>query len=554
MNRKVLPLTNTPITSYHYHADLLSVILCKDNYNYPDSYPEDYNTSWLYNNHINLEAPPINGVNDFRRFDFHIPFSAWKTCPFVYYQRLSRDMVRAKWDNVVEFVIDSINLGNYICLDFDRYYLENTFWYKQKHLLHDLFVYGYDSDKQVVFFAEYLEHGRYTHSEMSFDEFITGCESAFNTEHEANINGFELIKPRDERYDFDIRKVTDGIVDYLSSKCSAIQQFNSDNIKYYRQKFVYGIEIYNHVLYYLEYYALHHTDLYDQRMFHVLEEHKTVMLSRLQWMGNHEFLNNADSLCERYAEVKEQATVLKALHMKLNLVSGEKKTKLLANMAEKVKSLRKAECEMLSDVLLNIDERPIEYIETFSERRPKVTVPDINFDRWRGFNHNLGKLYPIHGDWKAMPSGLAAYGNNEVSKERCELDPHNGFMLSSCNVKDFRLDADICVLYGVAAALMFRTDDELTKFYCANIDANDGYVKLWKPINGLSHDLVTVKLPIQREQWYHLAVEAQGNEIKVYFDGKLVINHTDEEHSEGLIGFNMYYCVGKFQNVIVKDL
>lgn len=105
---KILTMTPPFITSYPNHANILSVIS-----------HDDETIPWLLNSYIQLEAPKMltNGL----RMDYYTSV-LWKTCPWVYYQRMSRELILRKWDSIVDFIVDCIDLGYYVYFLIDTYY------------------------------------------------------------------------------------------------------------------------------------------------------------------------------------------------------------------------------------------------------------------------------------------------------------------------------------------------------------------------------------------------------------------------------------------------
>ncbi|TMV50049.1 hypothetical protein FE783_10820 [Paenibacillus mesophilus] len=150
---------------------------------------------------------------------------------------------------------------------------------------------------------------------------------------------------------------------------------------------------------------------------------------------------------------------------------------------------------------------------------------------------NLNNLKPVNGDWSEDYIGLIGVGSGDC------------FMLSSNEAADFTYEADVCIEAGIAAALVFRSAPNASGFYCANIDIS-GFVKLWRP----GKDIRVAHTEIKRNTYYHLKVSVSGDNIKVYLDGRMVIDAHDGTYRSGLLGLNIFYGTGLFQNVNYSEL
>lgn len=145
---------------------------------------------------------------------------------------------------------------------------------------------------------------------------------------------------------------------------------------------------------------------------------------------------------------------------------------------------------------------------------------------------NLNNLKPVNGDWSNENNGLYGHGWGDC------------FSLSSNIADNFSYETNLSIEDGVAAALVFRASDNASGFYCANIDIS-GFVKLWRP----GKDIKVEPTDIQRNRLYHLKVTTSGDNIKVFLDGKLMMDVIDSTYASGYLGLNVFCGTGLFQNV-----
>jgi uncharacterized repeat protein (TIGR01451 family) len=67
--------------------------------------------------------------------------------------------------------------------------------------------------------------------------------------------------------------------------------------------------------------------------------------------------------------------------------------------------------------------------------------------------------------------------------------------------------------------------------------------------------LVSADYLMRKDTWYRMAVEVRGDNIKVFIDGNLLIDHNDATYSEGTVGFFCYkLAYGTWDDVLVTPL
>lgn len=71
---------------------------------------------------------------------------------------VSKTLIDKKWDDIMKAVIDIIDLDQYVYLDINTSYISNYKSFKQNQI-HDLFIYGYNLEKKVIYVADFFENG-----------------------------------------------------------------------------------------------------------------------------------------------------------------------------------------------------------------------------------------------------------------------------------------------------------------------------------------------------------------------------------------------------------
>jgi len=142
----------------------------------------------------------------------------------------------------------------------------------------------------------------------------------------------------------------------------------------------------------------------------------------------------------------------------------------------------------------------------------------------------------ISGNWIAKDSDIIA--NSPAG---------DGYILSNQGAADFDCSVSFS-LDAVAAALIFRANDDMSDYIIFNYDNNEKIVKMWSPRGEIgrasAHNVNTNNVVLR--------VEAKGAAIKAYINGNLAINTvlSDQEPTEGLFGLNVYSGKATFKSVV----
>lgn len=105
---------------------------------------------------------------------------------------------------------------------------------------------------------------------------------------------------------------------------------------------------------------------------------------------------------------------------------------------------------------------------------------------------------------------------------------------SSPELRDLRLSVKCKMLSGKvdrAAGLVFRyTDDR--NYYITRANVLEGNIRLYYVKNGNRKQLASFEGNVSGNAWHDYSVEAVGSRIRVYWDGKQVLEHADETFSK----------------------
>ena len=141
----------------------------------------------------------------------------------------------------------------------------------------------------------------------------------------------------------------------------------------------------------------------------------------------------------------------------------------------------------------------------------------------------------ISGSWIAKGSEIVA-----------QTPAGDGYILSNQGAADFDCSVSFS-LDAIAAAFIFRANEDMSDYIIFNYDNNEKIVKMWSPRGELGR----ASAPNVNTNNVVLRVEANGTLIKAYINGNLAINTvlSDKEPTEGLFGLNVYSGKATFKSV-----
>lgn len=316
-NEFTLPITKPIITSYMSYAPALSV-LC----NYKQC------EGWIYSNFINLYGEYYDsGATPLR---FHPKFPAAPPNPFLDLYLVPRDIVLQNSQNIVEFLIYSINNGYYIIADYDEFYVEFTNNYKKHHSKHQIFIYGYDNNSSTFYTAEFFENRAFAFRKVPFKQIDDSIMQYRNSEKfDIWITMFEF---KQAEYKFDNELFFISINDYLLSRSSTISWEESKFCK--SNNITYGISNYKKIINYLT--NLKNSDICvkDIRALYVLCDHKDLMISRLKYISENNIFEFDKQSFDIFYNLQKICHLNKLLFMKY-LIND--KTNILIKIIDNIK-------------------------------------------------------------------------------------------------------------------------------------------------------------------------------------------------------------------------
>jgi hypothetical protein len=276
--QKILPVSEPMITTYTHHAHLLSILTY-----YEQAYP------WIFSNYIQLFINK-DYKNKWGDFYFPLPYElrAPETCKWLVTQKLNRSLVESKWSSVIDFIKECIDTENYVHTMINYFYVPISDRYKRLNFIHDIFIYGYDTEKKELYVSDFFKGGKYSKQVISFEDFTLAFSCYQFAENNDYMHQLVYLYKFNNNcdYQFHIQNVVKSIRMYLFGQVPEYwEQYNNGN----RQEIVFGTQIYMT----LKNYAVRlkqEGEYFDIRAFYLLYDHKKLMTLRLKYLKEQNYL------------------------------------------------------------------------------------------------------------------------------------------------------------------------------------------------------------------------------------------------------------------------
>lgn len=317
--KKKLYMEYPPITSYPTHANLLSCLSQHDNY-----------LVWYFENYMNIFTNnKLDKIMD-NYVDFFAPIP-WKSNPFLYSQSFSRELFATMETDIINFLINAINQGNYIFLYLNRFYLSAAYSYQKNDDVHDVFIYGYDNEKKIFNIADFFVNNKYSFATATFDE-ISWAYDKYNDDWKdgevdiRNVDGIILVKPLPfTAYSYTVTDTLQGLKDYLCSTTSSGRylygyRLDCEYDEFFEVKNCFGLNIYSFLEEYLKTIDSDNPHI-DLRGFYIIHEHKKLLSLYLDYLEK-KWMLDVSELRNLLKPVIEETKNLYAMVLKLILTRG----------------------------------------------------------------------------------------------------------------------------------------------------------------------------------------------------------------------------------------
>jgi hypothetical protein len=266
--------------------------------------------NWICNNFIQLRylGNDINVVffENYR----HILYN----CPRITVTQISRNLLKSKWNNdVLQFIKEMVDENYYILLYIDRYYV--TDFHKTHNSVHELFIYGYDYDNNVLLCADNIGEGQYDKFQCPVDQFRKAYWNLPECSYYSDFNCITSEFGSDSPDEISLPKIYKLLKDYIDSDITVNfgERFTVSN---------YGFEIHNIINNNINNIEVN-KDI-DVRPIYTIYEHKIVMIFRLERLNEFLETDKFDPFIKLYSQIREKYEIILAFIEKYNLTHKSK--------------------------------------------------------------------------------------------------------------------------------------------------------------------------------------------------------------------------------------
>ena len=148
-----------------------------------------------------------------------------------------------------------------------------------------------------------------------------------------------------------------------------------------------------------------------------------------------------------------------------------------------------------------------------------------------------GGFVPFFGAWCVLRDDTAPSKPN-VYAQTSRAYEFPGTVVSAKSFADFDASVKCKMLSGLVEAtggLVFRFQNPRA-YYVARTNIQEENYRLFRCVGGIRQPIAGAKVKLQKDQWYTIAVECRGEDIRCSLDGKLLIECKDKKFLKGKVG------------------
>lgn len=339
MNKR-LDVVYPSITTYTHHAHLFSILG-----------NNEATKDWIYSNYIQFFINKDLESNCWGDFYFPMPYETrlYDCCKWLNCQKFNKGFVKETFDSVVDFVKQQIDKNRYVtcCVDFK----EITSSFISYNYMHDLLVYGYDDEKQVLLCADFLfeRNTKYGFYECSYDDFGRAYSNDFMNHRVDYLNDLvytlELKESCD--YEYSVKNLIYWLKEYKESAMPEYWKgFNFCNSK----NIVWGLDYY---LVLADYFSNRRVARSELMVFYLLQDHASLMCERIAFLNQR---GNLDEFINEYHEITGDIKKLVFWALRLTVKDDNTASKAIA---EGLLDIRKREYDVLGRLIQNLEQQEV---------------------------------------------------------------------------------------------------------------------------------------------------------------------------------------------------
>lgn len=288
---------------------------------------------WYYSNYIQIHCSkklnndgdvPIDFFTGIRRDSFY-----YLNNPWLFTQNINKNLL-SKTTDIINFIINCNNIGCYVILMLDEFFVSNTKSYRNRHVDHCNMIYGYDLYNKMFYLIGYDFNSIFKPFYISFNELVSAYHNSPSTESVYVVN----FTCPDAGYTFNL----DVVVEFLREYLYSLNSFNRFSFLNNPLDRVFGISVYKALIENMD------SILMDIRPLHLLWEHKKCMKERITFLyrknifnkAQYDYFYNEFEVIERNTLINRNKQIKYTITKNNNLLKSIKNTLIYIENKERI--------------------------------------------------------------------------------------------------------------------------------------------------------------------------------------------------------------------------
>lgn len=292
--------------------------------------------------------------NEWQMIIFEEQIRLLEMCPFLQTHYIYYDEALYTCSSFSDMIMYLIDNDYYVYLFLDnKYIFPDRF---KQNFAHTTLISGFDKIKNVFYLSDNYNMGKFTTIEVNMETVEKAFYSAWtapvgneddnDTSRDMTyLKGFYYFKyNEDVVFKFDSLNFTKQLRSYLD--CTSIFMFG------YKSTISYGCSIYELTIKHL---ANKNNIILGIKDFHLLYEHKLLMIKRLEYIINQNIILCDENYVNRANEICNELLIIRNLFIKQMISNSNEKERLIIDICNRLNNVNQKEKKLLGEVLFKIE-------------------------------------------------------------------------------------------------------------------------------------------------------------------------------------------------------
>ncbi len=241
---------------------------------------QEHAYDWIMNWFVQICAYKSEKKKETMRISFypegkhHFRINLFDLCPFISKDAVDNKWIKGVFNNFSDFVIYTLSNGYYLSVVLDQCYRPDM---AEKHIIHPAYIYGYNSDKKIIYTADSYSVGRYSYMEVPFEHINKAFELINANFDVLSDKKTYMYRVQKKNYKYSVEHLICLLEDYLNAR-------DSTNYEYRNVGRYYGVKCYDMYLNYIDYILECGRSELDLRSFVFLVDYHSMMQWRVEYL------------------------------------------------------------------------------------------------------------------------------------------------------------------------------------------------------------------------------------------------------------------------------